>query len=115
MFALYVHWPFCLKKCPYCDFNSHVRPSIDHAYWCQALLKELDHYGTETRGRVLTSVFFGGGTPSLMKADTVAQILDKVSDYWQISEYVEITHAFYDGKAVGLVNGVLDAVSPKNS
>ena len=91
MFALYVHWPFCLKKCPYCDFNSPVRPSIDHAYWCQALLKELDHYGTETRGRVLTSVFFGGGTPSLMKADTVAQILDKVSDYWQISEYVEIT------------------------
>jgi putative oxygen-independent coproporphyrinogen III oxidase len=91
MFALYVHWPFCRKKCPYCDFNAHVRSTIDHAHWCQALLKELDHYGTETRGRALTSVFFGGGTPSLMKVDTVAQILDKVSDYWQISEDIEIT------------------------
>ena len=91
MFALYVHWPFCLKKCPYCDFNSHVRSSIDHAHWCEALLQELDHYGAETKGRTLTSVFFGGGTPSLMKVDTVAQILDKVGDYWQISEDVEIT------------------------
>jgi putative oxygen-independent coproporphyrinogen III oxidase len=90
MFALYVHWPFCIKKCPYCDFNSHVRPSIDHAYWCKALLRELDHYGAETKGRALTSVFFGGGTPSLMKVDTVAQILDKVGDYWQISEDIEI-------------------------
>ena len=91
MFALYVHWPFCLKKCPYCDFNSHVRSSIDHTHWCEAVLQELDHYGTETKGRTLSSVFFGGGTPSLMKANTVAQILDKVSDYWQISEDVEIT------------------------
>ena len=91
MFALYVHWPFCLKKCPYCDFNSHVRVSIDHLQWSYALLKELDHYGTETRGRTLTSVFFGGGTPSLMKANTIARILDKVSNYWQISENVEIT------------------------
>lgn len=91
MFALYVHWPFCLKKCPYCDFNSHVRSSIDHAHWCKALLKELDHYGAETEGRTLTSVFFGGGTPSLMKADTVTQVLDKVGDYWKISEGLEIT------------------------
>jgi len=91
MFALYVHWPFCLKKCPYCDFNSHVRPTIDHAHWCKALLRELDHYGNETKDRTLTSVFFGGGTPSLMKVETVAQILDKLGDYWQISEDIEIT------------------------
>ena len=91
MFALYVHWPFCLKKCPYCDFNSHVRSSIDHTSWCEALLLELAHYGNETKNRVLTSVFFGGGTPSLMKVDTIAQILDKIGDYWQISEDIEIT------------------------
>ncbi len=91
MFALYVHWPFCLKKCPYCDFNSHVRPSIDHARWCEAILQELDHYGTETKGRILTSVYFGGGTPSLMKVDTVSRILNKLDDYWHISKDVEIT------------------------
>ena len=91
MFALYIHWPFCLKKCPYCDFNSHVRPPINHAIWREALLRELDYYGAETKNRTLTSIFFGGGTPSLMKADTVGQILDKVGNYWQVSEDVEIT------------------------
>ena len=91
MFALYVHWPFCLKKCPYCDFNSHVRPSIDHERWSKALLRELDHYGAETKNRTLTSVFFGGGTPSLMKVETVAKILDTINNYWQISEDIEIT------------------------
>lgn len=91
MFALYVHWPFCLKKCPYCDFNSHVKQSIDHTQWRDALLRELDHYGRETKGRALTSVFFGGGTPSLMEADTVAGILDKAGEYWQMADDVEVT------------------------
>ena len=91
MFALYVHWPFCLKKCPYCDFNSHVKQSIDHTQWRDALLCELDHYGQETKGRALTSVFFGGGTPSLMEADTVAGILDKAGEYWQMADDVEVT------------------------
>ncbi len=65
-FGIYVHWPFCLSKCPYCDFNSHVRESIDQARWRRALLAELDHYAEQTRGRRVTSLFFGGGTPSLM-------------------------------------------------
>ncbi len=70
--ALYVHWPFCKSKCPYCDFNSHVRAGIEDARWRSALLRELDHYGAKTRGRRLVSVFFGGGTPSLMAPATVA-------------------------------------------
>src|SRR4029450_1367594 len=74
-FALYVHWPFCLSKCPYCDFNSHVRDSVDHARWRDALLAELDHYAALTPGRTVTSIFFGGGTPSLMEPATVAAII----------------------------------------
>ena len=112
MFALYVHWPFCLKKCPYCDFNSHVGGSIDHLKWRDALLRELDYYGSETKGRRLDSVFFGGGTPSLMQADTVARILDKAADYWQMDKDVEVTleanptsteaRRFADYKAAGV-------------
>ncbi|MDE2356075.1 MAG: coproporphyrinogen III oxidase, partial [Alphaproteobacteria bacterium] len=64
-FGIYVHWPFCLSKCPYCDFNSHVRERIDEDAWRGALLAELDHYAELTPGRSVTSVFFGGGTPSL--------------------------------------------------
>lgn len=90
-FALYVHWPFCLSKCPYCDFNSHVRNEIDHPRWTSALLSELDHYGRETTGRRLTSVFFGGGTPSLMTPDTVATLLDKLSIYWILDDNLEVT------------------------
>lgn len=90
-FGLYVHWPFCVSKCPYCDFNSHVRASIDEAAWKKAYLKELDRIGQKTKGRHLTSVFFGGGTPSLMSADLVQAILDRVNDYWHVKEEVEIT------------------------
>lgn len=90
-FALYVHWPFCLSKCPYCDFNSHVSSSVDHTKWKAALLAELDHYGRETKGRRLTSVFFGGGTPSLMAPETVADILDRLSVWWQLDKNLEIT------------------------
>jgi len=91
MFALYVHWPFCLKKCPYCDFNSHVSSAIDQAHWRQALLADLAHYGNETKGRELSSVFFGGGTPSLMDAATVAALLEAASHYWQMPDDIEVT------------------------
>lgn len=63
-FAVYVHWPFCRSKCPYCDFNSHVRERIDEEAWAKALLAELDHYAARTPGRTVTSVFFGGGGPT---------------------------------------------------
>lgn len=90
-FGLYVHWPFCRSKCPYCDFNSHVREGIDQARWRAALLCELDHYGGQTRGRVLTSLFFGGGTPSLMEPATVAAIIERAALHWRLDPAVEIT------------------------
>ena len=67
--ALYVHWPFCLSKCPYCDFNSHVRDAIDQDRWRAALLSDLEGAATGSDRRELTSIFFGGGTPSLMDAE----------------------------------------------
>jgi oxygen-independent coproporphyrinogen-3 oxidase len=90
-FGLYVHWPFCLSKCPYCDFNSHVRDRVDHAAWRAALLRELDHYAAETAGRRLTSIFFGGGTPSLMEPGTVAAIIDRAARRWRFANDIEIT------------------------
>lgn len=89
--AVYVHWPFCLSKCPYCDFNSHVRARIDEAGWRTALLAELDHYAGQTSGRTVSSVFFGGGTPSLMHPATVAAVLDHIARSWRVAEEVEIT------------------------
>lgn len=89
--AIYVHWPFCRSKCPYCDFNSHVRESIDQARWRAAYLRELDHYASETNGRVVTSVFFGGGTPSLMEPETTAAILERIARHWPMAPDVEIT------------------------
>src|SRR5262245_38165171 len=90
-FGLYVHWPFCLSKCPYCDFNSHVRAAIDHSRWRAALLRELDHYAAHTRGRRLTSIFFGGGTPSLMEPATVAAVIERAAEHWPLASDVEIT------------------------
>lgn len=90
-FGLYVHWPFCVSKCPYCDFNSHVRASIDEDRWKRGYLRELDRIGTATRGRTLTSVFFGGGTPSLMSPHLVEGILSRLSHYWTLSPNLEIT------------------------
>ena len=90
-FGLYVHWPFCLSKCPYCDFNSHVREGVDQARWCAALLAELDHFAAETTGRRLTSVFFGGGTPSLMAPATVAAVLDRAAAHWPLAPDLEVT------------------------
>ena len=89
--ALYIHWPFCRSKCPYCDFNSHVRASIDEARWRAALLRDLEHYADLTRGRRVISIFFGGGTPSLMSAATVGAVLDRAAALWPLEPDVEIT------------------------
>ncbi len=90
-FGIYVHWPFCLSKCPYCDFNSHVRETVDQHRWRRALLAELDHYAAQTPGRPVTSVFFGGGTPSLMPPETVAAVIARVGDSWRLAPDAEIT------------------------
>jgi putative oxygen-independent coproporphyrinogen III oxidase len=89
--AIYVHWPFCLSKCPYCDFNSHVRETVDHDRWRTALLAELDHYADRTPGRIVTSIFFGGGTPSLMEPSTAAAVIDRVAVRWTMASDIEIT------------------------
>ncbi len=90
-FGLYVHWPFCRSKCPYCDFNSHVRAAVDHGRWRRALLAEMAHYGASTSGRRLTSIFFGGGTPSLMEPETVAAVIEQARGIWQADTDIEIT------------------------
>jgi len=90
-FAIYVHWPFCRSKCPYCDFNSHVRERIDEGAWREGLLAELDHYAELTRGRAVTSVFFGGGTPSLMAPGTAEAVLTRIAQRWQLAGDAEVT------------------------
>jgi putative oxygen-independent coproporphyrinogen III oxidase len=91
-FGVYVHWPFCLSKCPYCDFNSHVRAKpVDDARFLEAYRAELAHRATLTRRRTVSSIFFGGGTPSLMKPATVAAILDAIAGLWPIAPKVEVT------------------------
>ena len=89
--ALYVHWPFCLSLCPYCDFNSHVRETIDQGAWRDALLRELEHYAAQIPGRRLTSIFFGGGTPSLMPPDTAAAIIARAREIFGTDPTLEIT------------------------
>ena len=90
-FGVYIHWPFCKSKCPYCDFNSHVRERIDEARWRNALLKELDYAAEGLSGRRVSSIFFGGGTPSLMEPTTVAALLERVDAHWPLDETTEIT------------------------
>ncbi len=90
-FGLYVHWPFCQAKCPYCDFNSHVVSSIDQTRWKSAYLTELARVRDESGSRVLNSIFFGGGTPSLMSADTVADIISTARGLWTPANDMEIT------------------------
>ncbi|MFU8864334.1 MAG: radical SAM family heme chaperone HemW [Rhodobacterales bacterium] len=90
-FAVYLHWPFCQAKCPYCDFNSHVSQHIDQKRWLRAYLTEIDRYADMTQGRVLTSIFFGGGTPSLMQPDVVAGILDRIKQRWPQANDLEVT------------------------
>lgn len=89
--ALYVHWPFCLAKCPYCDFNSHVRPHIDQARFRAALRRELVHEAERLGRRPVASVFFGGGTPSLMEAKTVEALLGDVAKLFSLTDDVEVT------------------------
>ena len=89
--ALYVHWPFCVSKCPYCDFNSHVRDSVDQDAWRTAMLADLAHEARELPGRTLGSIFFGGGTPSLMPPSTVAAILNAAERAWGFAPDIEIT------------------------
>ena len=88
--ALYVHWPFCVSKCPYCDFNSHVRERIDEAAWRDALIADMEYEARLTPGRRLSSLFFGGGTPSLMSPETVGAIIDAADRLWGF-ENAEIT------------------------
>ena len=90
-FALYVHWPFCVSKCPYCDFNSHVRASVDETEWREALLNDLAHEASLLPGRQLGSIFFGGGTPSLMHPATAEAIISAACDHWAVADDVEIT------------------------
>ncbi|MBV8663503.1 MAG: coproporphyrinogen III oxidase [Hyphomicrobiales bacterium] len=91
-FAVYVHWPFCLAKCPYCDFNSHVRAApIDEDRFVAAMRAEITHRAAATPGRVVHSIFFGGGTPSLMRPQTVQRIIDAIGERWTIEADAEIT------------------------
>ncbi|MEE8247984.1 MAG: radical SAM protein, partial [Alphaproteobacteria bacterium] len=76
--AVYVHWPFCLAKCPYCDFNSHVRDGVDQAAWREAYRREIAYWAARLAGRRASSIFFGGGTPSLMAPQTVAAVLEAI-------------------------------------
>ena len=114
-FGLYLHWPFCQSKCPYCDFNSHVAARVDQSRWQTAFEAEVDRVGALTEGRVLNSVFFGGGTPSLMDPALVQAILDRVRATWTLANDVEITleanpgsveAARFDGYARAGVNRV---------
>lgn len=89
--ALYIHWPFCVSKCPYCDFNSHVRATIDEAAWRTALLADMRHEAALTNGKRLTSIFFGGGTPSLMQPATVEALIQQALALWPNNGDLEIT------------------------
>jgi len=90
-FGVYVHWPFCAAKCPYCDFNSHVRREVDHPRWRTALVRALEVEAARTPGRRVDSIFFGGGTPSLMPPETVAAAVEAVGRLWTLAGDVEIT------------------------
>ena len=89
--ALYIHWPFCISKCPYCDFNSHVRDGIDQVAWREALLVDLAQEAALLPGRELGSIFFGGGTPSLMDPATVAALIEAARRHWPATDDLEIT------------------------
>ncbi len=91
LLALYIHWPFCVSKCPYCDFNSHVRESVDQDRWREALLADMAFEASETARFRLSSIFFGGGTPSLMPPATVAALIDAARDHWGFEPDIEIT------------------------
>ncbi len=90
-FGVYVHWPFCLSKCPYCDFNSHVSAKVDHARWRAAFIEELKYFKALAPERTVSSIFFGGGTPSLMEPETVDAVISEIRRLWPWTNQVEIT------------------------
>jgi putative oxygen-independent coproporphyrinogen III oxidase len=99
-FGIYVHWPFCAAKCPYCDFNSHVRHQPpDEERFVAAFERELSHFAALTPGRTVTSIFLGGGTPSLMRASTVSALLDRIAALWPVAPDAEITLEANPGSA----------------
>lgn len=110
--AVYIHWPFCKSKCPYCDFNSHVRDTVEQDRWKSALLKELDYMASHVKDHTVTSIFFGGGTPSLMPPGTAQALIDRVHALWPVAHNMEITleanptsvetDTFKDFKAAGI-------------
>lgn len=110
--AVYIHWPFCKSKCPYCDFNSHVREQVEQDRWKNALLAELAYMHSHTADYTVTSIFFGGGTPSLMPATTIEALIQKTHDLWKVGDGVEITleanptsieiNSFVDFKQAGI-------------
>ncbi len=89
--SLYIHWPFCESKCPYCDFNSHVRESIEHDKWLGAYLKEIEFYKNKLGDLKIDTIFFGGGTPSLMQPETVGRIIEKIKNEFDVKTDAEIT------------------------
>jgi putative oxygen-independent coproporphyrinogen III oxidase len=89
--AIYIHWPFCESKCPYCDFNSYAKRSLNEEAYLRAANTELRHYSGEASGRTVTSIFFGGGTPSLMTPNTVASLLETIAELWPVDRACEIT------------------------
>lgn len=90
-FGIYIHWPFCQSKCPYCDFNSHVHRNVDQKRWAKAFQAEIFHQASLTAGRTVDTIFFGGGTPSLMDPEAVATILECIAQNWKLSDTVEIS------------------------
>jgi putative oxygen-independent coproporphyrinogen III oxidase len=91
-FGVYIHWPFCLSKCPYCDFNSHVRREpIDEPRWVRAFAAEIAATAARVPGRTVSTIFFGGGTPSLMRPATIAGVIEAIAGHWRIAPDVEIT------------------------
>lgn len=98
-FALYVHWPFCTSKCPYCDFNSHVAGQIDQQRWARAYRSEIARVSAATPGRVLNSIFFGGGTPSLMQPETVSAVIEAARAVWPFANDIEISLEANPGSA----------------
>jgi putative oxygen-independent coproporphyrinogen III oxidase len=91
-FGVYIHWPFCLSKCPYCDFNSHVRREpIDEARFARAFAAEIAATAARVPGRIVSSIFFGGGTPSLMQPGTIAAVLNSIARQWRVADDAEIT------------------------
>lgn len=115
-FGLYVHWPFCQSKCPYCDFNSHVSAEVDQKRWLRAYLSELDRVSAEIGPRVLNTIFFGGGTPSLMDPESVGAIIERAKHLWPSANDIEISleanpTSIEAGKFIGFRDGGVNRIS----